>query len=211
MKTLSFSNILMAISALLLIGFGAPRFLASIWMAAGDPILQDIAEGKTITEDDQNVLIESRETALSLVDMPRAANDLSLAYVALGATPEKLEKAIASVKASIEMAPISESAWRRLANLQAINPNDHAEAVIAWETARKLSEHEPQVLHDRIRVGTFLYRSMTEEQRALLRMDVETAYKNSRGSLRNYGRANDLLEWLKFLLRDKEKTDFLNR
>lgn len=201
----------MAISALLLIGFGAPRFLASIWMAVGDPILQDIAEGKDITQDDLDILIDSRESALGLVNIPPAATDLGLAYIAIEATPEKLEKAITSLKESIKKAPVSETAWRRLANLQAINPEYHDEAVMAWETARKLSEHEPQILQDRIRVGTFLYLSMTDEQRALLRIDTETAYKNNRGSLRRYGRANDLLEWFKFLLRDKEKTEFLSR
>ena len=211
MKTLNFQTLFMAFAALLLIGLGTPRFLASIWMAVGDPIYQDIGSGTAVSEDDVRALIESRKTALSLVDLPRAATDLGTAYVQQETSPEAIERAIQSIKSGLEMAPVSAFAWLRLASLQATDPNQQSEAVAAWETARKLAEHEPFLLHARIQVGITLYGPMNDVQRELLRTDVETAYRQSRSSLYTFGKNNNLLEWFKFLLRDEEKTKFLNR
>lgn len=211
MKALNFQNMFLGLCALLLLAFGVPRFLASVWIAAGDPIYRDLAEGVALSENDINSLIESRETALMLVDWPHAATDLGTAYYFQNPSKEGLDKAITYVKRSLEMAPISAFAWHRLANLQSIDPERHTEAVKSWETSRRLSLHEPFLYLERVRVGIILYRSMSDEQREMLRVDAEKAYSLNRGLMRNYGQQNNLLEWFKFLLRNEEKTAYLSR
>lgn len=205
-----FQNIVLAVAAAILLYLGIPNLLGSIWMATGDPIYQDLGEGKTLTPEEIQTLIDSRETALALTGDPKAASDLGLVYIAAGTSPEAIEKAIKSTEASLAAKPVSAFIWLRLATLLTFVPERRDEAAEAWQTARALAEVEPLMLHDRIRVGISLYRNLSETDRKNLITDVETAYAGNRHQLRAYAQQNDLLEWIKFLLKDPEKTRYLS-
>ena len=198
------------LSAILLLVMGVPNMLAAVWMATGEPLYRDLGEGKTLSADEAALLVESREAAWALAGLPRGATDLGAAYLAGGVTPENLDRALDMMRKGIEEAPMNAFAWQRLAGLLSLKPGNREEGVRAWRAARQLAEHEPFLLHDRIRVGVGLYHGMSAEDRDALRQDAERAYAKNRGGLRAYGRNNNLLEWLKFLLRDEEKTRFLS-
>jgi len=207
---MNFRNIVLAAASLVLLWFAVPNFLAAIWMSTGDPLYRDIGSGKKLTSTEIEMLIESREQAISLVNSPKAATDLGAAYLALDPTPENLEKAVASVRSGIKLAPMNAFAWQRLAGLLAFKPDNGVEAVSAWRTARELAEYDTFLFYDRIRIGTQLYRAMTPQDRQILVEDIERAYAERRHSLRGYARRTNILEWMKFLLRDEEKTAFLS-
>ncbi len=202
-------NILLAAAAATLLWFGIPNFLAAVWMATGEPIYRDLGAGKQLTSAEIETLIESREQAVMLTNNPKAMTDLGAAYIAIEASPENIEKALTSLRSGIELAPLNAFAWQRLAGLAAFAPGNEAEALNAWRTARRLAEYDTFLFYDRIRVGTLVYRTMEPEDRDALLQDIERAYRENRGALRAYARTSNLLEWLKFLLRDEEKTKFL--
>lgn len=203
-------NIMFAAASLVLIWFAAPNFLAAIWMTTGDPILSDIGKGKTPSRAEIETLIESREQTVSIVNSPKGATDAALAYMAQEPTPENLEKAVTSLRSGLKLAPMDAFAWQRLASYLVFVPDGAEEAIAAWKTARGLSEYHTFLWHDRIRVGTQLYRAMTPQDRQLVIEDVERAYAKNRSALRAYARRADLMEWMKFLLRDEEKTAFFS-
>ncbi len=207
---MNFRNIVLALATLVLLWFAVPNFLAAIWMATGDPIYRDIGTQKQLTNPEIEALIESREQAITLVNSPKAATDLATAYMALDPSHENLEKALVSLRSGINLAPMNAFAWQRLAGLLVFKPDRGAEAVSAWKTARQLAEYDTFLFHDRIRIGTQLYRAMTLPDRQMLVEDVERAYAENRGRLRSYAKQANLLEWMKFLLRDEEKTTYLS-
>lgn len=198
------------ITAAVLLAVGVPHLLAAIWMAMGDPIYTDLGTGKRLGTEEIDTLIKSRETARDITGAARAYTDLGAAYIASGATPESLEKSITSLKIGLEKAPINAFAWQRLATMQALIPDQREEALKAWQAARALAEFEPFLLLDRIRIGVALYREMSLDDREALLKDVRWAYKRNRGGLRAYARQADLLEWIKFLLRDEDATRFMS-
>ncbi len=207
---MNFRNIMLAATSLILLWFAVPNFIAAVWMATGDPIYQDIGAGKSLTSSEIETLIESRKQAIALTNSPKAATDLASAYVKLDPTPENLEKALVSLRSGIKLAPMNPFAWQRLAGLLVYTPDGGAEAVSAWKTARELAEYDTFLFYDRIRIGTQLYRTMEQQDRLLLLEDVERAYTENRGNLRAYARRTNLLEWMKFLLRDEEKTIYFS-
>ena len=206
----NFGKILLAAASLTLLWFAVPNFLAAVWMATGDPTYRDIAAGKQLTFQEIETFIESREQAIALTNSAKAATDLGAAYIALGLSPENLEKAIKSVRSGIELAPMNAFAWQRLAGLLAVATDSEAEAVSAWKTARQLAEYDTFLFYDRIRIGIQLYRAMAPQDRQILVQDIERAYAKNRNALRTYARRANLLEWMKFLLRDEEKTAFFS-
>ncbi len=206
---LNIRNIILAAAALTLLWFGVPNFLAAVWMATGEPVYRDISAGKQLASTEIETLIESREQAVMLTNSAKAMTDLGAAYVALEANPENLNKALASLRSGIELAPMNAFAWQRLAGLAGFVPGNEIEALNAWRTARSLAEYDTFLFYDRIRVGTLVYRVMEPDDREALLADIERAYRQNRSALRAYARNANLLEWLKFLLRDEEKTKFL--
>lgn len=203
-------KIILAATSVLLIWIAAPNFLAAVWMAVGQPVLNDIEAGKTLTPEDIQTLVESREKALEFSELSNAATELGIAYLLQDQTAEGIEKALASVRRSTELAPMDGLAWMWRARLAIFSPDQEQEAATAWRTARALSEHHAHFLYDRIYIGTLVYRGMEQEDRDNLYIDVERAYKKNRGSLKYFAKQRDILEWMKFILRDEEKTKYLS-
>lgn len=206
---LNVRNIILATVAAILLWIGVPNFLAAIWMATSAPTYKDIGSGKPVATTEIEAAIESRKRAIALTNSARAMTDLGVAYVTLDPSPENIEKAVVSLRSGIELSPMNAFAWQRLAGLAVYLPGNEAEALTAWRTARQLAEYDTFLLHDRIRVGTLLYRVMEPADREALLQDTERAYRMNRGALRTFARQANLLEWLKFILRDEEKTKFL--
>jgi hypothetical protein len=201
-------RLIFGLLALSLLALGLPRLYAATMMAIGEPIYRDYTSGKSISKDQAKTLIETREAALAAANWPRAATDLGAAYVINNTSPEALATAISSVRHGLQLAPMSPFAWQRLSDLELYVQN-YPEALKAWRTARALSEFEPFLYYARIRTGIRLYAKMSPQDREVLRSDVNLAYTINRGQLKRYAKQKNLLEWMKFLLRDPEKTKYL--
>lgn len=203
-------KILLAATSLLLIWIAAPNFLAAVWMAIGQPVLEDIGTGKVLTPEDIQILVESREKAIEFADLSNAATELGIAYILQDSTAEGVERALASVRRSTELAPMEGLSWMWRARLAMLSPGQEQDAAASWRTARSLSEHHAYFLHERIFIGTIVYRYMEQEDRDNLYIDTERAYQKNRGSLKAYAKQRGILEWIKFILRDEEKTKYLS-
>lgn len=204
-----FQRLSFGLFAFALLMLGLPRLYAATMMAIGDPIYRDHIAGKPVSQEAAQTLVETREMAFAASHMARAATDLGTAYVIGDASPVALETATKSLHSGLQLAPISPFAWQRLANLELYSEH-FDEALEAWRTARALATHEPFLLYSRIRIGTGLYAKMSPEDRELLRFDINTAYTKNRGQLKRFAQEAKLLEWVKFLLRDPEKTEYLS-
>lgn len=205
------SRIAMIAAAALLIGFGAPNFLAATWMAIGNPAYQDLRTGELSSGDDIDLVIESREAAVALTGHALAAAQLATAYVQRDTSPESIESAVQSTKRSLAVQPVAPYTWLRLASYLSTQPGKYMEALEAWRTSRTLAPYDTFIEHTRLHVGILLFRYMSEEDRENLMADINRSYEWNRGALRSFARNNNILEWAKFLLRDPEKTAFLSR
>ena len=205
-----FFRVLLGITSLASFIIAAPNMLGATWMAIGDPIVADLRAGEPVSPEDIITLVETREAAATLGSWADIYGDLGYAYLIQDQSLENAQRAIAAGRRGVELNPISPYIWQRHASLLAFHQDYHAEGVEAWRTARALGKNVRHLLHDRIRIGTQLYREMTPEDRTELRQDVEQAYALNRSAFRAYGRQMNLIEWYKFLLRDAEKTKYLD-
>lgn len=203
------AKIILAVASGLLLFLGTPRFLAAIWMAIGQPTYNDLENGKPVSQEEFDLLIESRSSAIALTDDADAFADLAVAHYVRGELPGKFQKAIEASLQSLERKPVDAFAWQNLALISLYVPERREEAIKAWRVSYSLGNYSPDLYHVRFFIGTVLYRDLSPEDRELLREDANRAYALNRGRFRQYARDNNLLEWAKFLLRDPEKTAYL--
>ncbi|MBL4838180.1 MAG: hypothetical protein JKY34_11455 [Kordiimonadaceae bacterium] len=198
----------MLFSALLLLWIGVPRFLAELMLVPGTPIYERISSGETVTDEELDVLQQSREQSIGFVDKPRSYTDLGLVYILRAhRTTDAAEKkafalkAIEQLETGLALAPVATFAWARLASACLIAGPEHSEkAVKAWRTSVALANFEPFIFLSRNHIGINLYKDLSEEDRQTLRDQVELTYNWNRGKLRRYARDNGLVEWIAFLL-----------
>lgn len=207
----SIRNILLAVSSGLLLWLAIPNFLAATWMAIGQPIVDDIEKGKQPTAVDLATLVESRAQAYSISNFSKYATGLAVAHVIQEDSPENIEKALGLLRLSTQQAPMNAFSWQWRARLANFSPNaEKDEAVTAWRTARSLAEYDKYLFYDRIHVGIVIYKKMEPQDHELLREDVERAYRENRSALHAYAKRQNIMEWMKFILRDEEKTKFFS-
>lgn len=205
-----FFRAFLGITSVVAVVFAAQNMFAAIWMAIGDPIVTDLRAGKPVSNKNIATLVETRTSAASLGSWADIYGDLGFAYLVQDQNVENSGRVIAAGRRSAELNPISPYIWQRYASLLAYHSDHRADGVKAWRTAHALGKDVRHLLLDRIRIGTQLYREMSGKDRALLRQDAIKAYTMNRGSFKVYGRQHNLIEWFKFLLRDPEKTSFLD-
>jgi hypothetical protein len=108
-----------------LLWLAIPRTMAAFVSLPGDPVLQAIQTGKTVTNDDLSGFIASRNNALKWVDAGRTWTDLGLGHLHLAeqaggdtatATSYR-EKSARALKTGLSMAPANSYAWARMSYL----------------------------------------------------------------------------------------------
>lgn len=189
---------------------GAPSFISAVWMSVGEPIVKDMRAGKAATDVELETLIETRESASSVSGWSDAYADLAYAYLVQDIDPANAQRVLEAGRKSVEANPMSPYTWQRYAALHSFYAEHRKDSVETWRTARALGNNVRFLVLDRIRIGTAIYREMNNDDRALLREDALWAYQLNKGQVHAYGQQHGLLEWFKFLLRDAEKTRFLN-
>lgn len=209
----------MLLSSILLLYIGVPRFLAELMLVPGTPIYERLNLGEQVTDEELDVLQDSREQAVSFVDHPKAYNQLG--YVFLVRTQrassghERIafaNQAIEALNTSISLAPVNTFAWARLATAyMLVGPEHNPKAVEAWRTSVALARFEPFLFLTRNHIGISLYQELDEEGRAILKEQVNLTYDWNRGQLRTYARQNELVPWIAFLLHEHpEKAEWVS-
>lgn len=200
--------IFMLVSSLVLLYVGVPRFLAELMLVPGTPIYERTNLGEPVTDEELEVLRESRIQAISFVDHPKAYNELGQVHILRAqraSTDEEriaeARKAIEYLETSISLAPVNTFAWARIVSASLmIGPETYPKAVEAWRTSVALARFEPFILITRVHMGIALYSEMSNEDRAILREQVDLTYNWNRGQLRQYARRNNLVDWIAILL-----------
>lgn len=198
----------MLLSSVLLLYIGVPRFLAELMLVPGTPIYEQLNLGEKVSDEDLDILQESREQAISFVDHPKAYNQLGFVFILRAQRADSeterdmyAQQAITALKTSLQLAPVNTFAWARLASAYMLaGPENNEKAVEAWRTSVALARFEPFSFLSRNHMGIFLFDSMTEEDHAKLREQINLTYDWNRTQLRDYARQNSLVEWVAFLL-----------
>lgn len=201
---------LMLASSLLLIGVGVPQLIASISMAAGDPIWQDFREGQNLSEEAITELEQSRLNAIKYSADNEAREQLAYLYLRQGFSEENTKRAIDVLEEAVAIDPLDSSDWALLTKLYLETPGRRPEAIAAWKASRKLAPNKANLLNDRAANAIYLFRFLNEDDRELAKTDLEIAYRKNRSSFRRFMARTNLLEWAKLILNDPEKTAFLN-
>ncbi|PCI63466.1 MAG: hypothetical protein COB37_05050 [Kordiimonadales bacterium] len=205
-KDYIFPGFMLFASTTLLV-IGVPRFLAELMLVPGTPIYERISSGENVSDEDLDVLEQSRVQAIGFVEHPRSYTDLGLVYLLKASrTADPSEKlryadlAIENLKTGLGLAPLNTFAWLRLSSVYILKGEEfHSEALDAWRKSVATARFEPFVFTSRLHVGIMLYAVMSTEDVTLLRVQTELAYNWNRGKVRAYGRQNGLMPWLKFL------------
>lgn len=204
-------NLLLIISALMLISTGVPQLVGAVWMAAGGPIWTDYRDGREVSETDFATLEETRLNAIKFSDDNEAREQLAYLYARQGFTAENTQKAIAVLESALANDPLDASDWNFLVRVYLQDPTRHSDAIAAWKTSRRLAPNQTNLINERAANAIYLFQLLNAEDRVLAQSDVELAYMRDRAGFRRYMRRGQLLEWAKLLLNDPEKTAYLNR
>ncbi len=208
----------MLLASILLLYIGIPRFLAELMLVPGTPIYERTNLGEQVTDEELDVLQQSREQAVSFVDHPQAYQQLGVVFLLraqrASSEPQRVSYGLQAkehLETSLRLAPVNTFAWARLATAyMLIGPEHNTKAVEAWRTSVALARFEPFSFLSRNHIGISLYSDLTPEDRALLREQVNLTYDWNRNRLRNYARQNDLIQWVSFLLHGHpEKVKFI--
>ncbi|MEX0298187.1 MAG: hypothetical protein AB3N28_03905 [Kordiimonas sp.] len=210
--------IFMLLSSILLLYIGVPRFLAELMLVPGTPIYERTNLGEQVSDEELDVLQESREQAISFVDHPKAYHQLGLVFLLRAQRAENAserimhaETAIDKLNTSLQLAPVNTFAWARLATAyMLVGPENNDKAVEAWRTSVALARFEPFLFLSRNHIGISLYNNLNEEDREKLKEQIDLTYDWNRGQLRSYARQYDLVNWVAFLLHGQlEKVEWI--
>ncbi len=208
----------MLLSSILLLYIGVPRFLAELMLVPGTPIYERTNLGEQITDEELDVLQESREQAVAFVDHPKAYHQLGVVFLLRAqraeSASERIEhanQAIEALNTSLQLAPVNTFAWARLATAyMQVGPEQNEKAVEAWRKSVALARFEPFLFLTRNHIGISLYSDLTEEDREKLKEQINLTYDWNRDRLRNYARQNGLVDWITFCLHGHpEKVDWI--
>lgn len=203
-------NVLLLGLALLLIGIAVPRFIAAVVMASGTPGLDDISAGKPVSDLVLADVLQSRQTVVELTSDMKAREDLVYLLIQQDGSQASIENAIQILEEGLATDPIDDSAWALLAKLRALTPGGHGDALIAWKTSRAIGPYEYNLYNDRAVIGILLFAQASDEDRALIKSDLERAYARNRRELNRYLKRVNLTEWAKLILNDPKKTRYLS-
>ncbi|WP_417458230.1 hypothetical protein [Kordiimonas sp.] len=197
----------MLVSSIILLIVGVPRFLHELMLVPGTPIHERVSRGENVSDDDLDVLEDSRLQALRFVELPAAYSDLGASYLvrAQRATTDAdrkmfAEKSIEASTTSVEMAPLNTFAWARITAANIIlGEENYPEAATAWRLSIATARFEPFLLIQRVHMGILLYDQLTEEDIDLLKDQLGMAYRWNKKQTRRYAQQQQLTEWFVFL------------
>ncbi len=197
----------MLVSSITLLVVGVPRFLHELMLVPGTPIHERVSRGETVSDEDLDILEESRLQALEFVELPDAYSDLAASYLVRArraTTTEKREyfakKSIETAKTGLDMAPLNTFSWARVTSANIIlGESFYPNAVEAWRLSIATARFEPFILIQRVHMGIILYDHLNDDDIALLKDQLGMAYRWNKKKTRQYAQQQQLVEWFIFL------------
>jgi hypothetical protein len=177
----------------LLLWLAVPRVLASLWLAARDPVLERMAAGEPVAEAELLGLIASRELALGWVadrethdERATALAELAFRAASLGdAEQATLERAIAATRAGLALAPADPRDWMQLGYLLVLLEGDvtPAAAQAFLFSIRVGAFQEPDFLRRRLFWALAHWTFYDERERHRLGEQIRLVWRAAPGAL----------------------------
>ena len=166
---------------------GVPRTVAAFALLPGSHALREIQERRPVGEIERAVFAASHERALSWADAGRTWTDLALVQLLSAAAEgragrpkaELVEKAIASLRSGVMLAPARPHAWTRLAYAEVLSGKPPPAVVPALRMALLTATYEPGLLFIRLELGLYAWRYFERGERSLVLKQVRLAWRNS--------------------------------
>jgi len=195
-----------ATAAAALIAMAVPRVVAGILLIPGDPILRRVLERKPVSATELERLAESRRAALNWHARGRTGTDLGLALLLraermrIVVAERDLVPARAALAAALAQAPASPHGWLRLAILERLATGDTVAVARLVEMSMLTGPAEREILFPRLELALALWGEGTDAFRALVRPQLEWAWRADRAATAQAARRADALDVLRTML-----------
>jgi hypothetical protein len=177
----------------LILWLAAPRVLASLWLAARDPVLERMAAGEPVAGAELLGLIASRELALGWVadrethdERATALAELAFRAASLGVAEEAtLERAIAATRAGLALAPADPRDWMQLGYLLVLRHGDpNREAAEALLFSMRVGPFQaPDLIRRRLFWALAHWTFYDEQERRRIGEQIRLAWRAAPGAL----------------------------
>ena len=195
-----------AIAAAVLIAMAVPRLVAGVLLIPGDPILRRVLERMPVSAAELERLAESRRAALHWHTRGRTGTDLGLALLLraermrIVVAERDLGPARAALTDALAQAPASPHGWLRLAILERLATGDAAAVARLAEMSMLTGPAEREILFPRLELALAVWDEGTETFRALVRPQLDWAWRADRAATAQAARRAGALDVLRTML-----------
>lgn len=184
-------GIVFGLVSLALLAWAVPRTLSAFVMAPSAPVLRKLQNLQPVETDELKTLVAAQQRGLTLSAQGRTLTDLGLAQLLIAErlgenSPEKseqIEKAIASLKDGLALAPANPYAWTRLAYASFQLHGWTPEALSALRLAFATAPYDPRLLLSRLSLSFLAWDNLLREDRELVLQQIRYAWKQNPNEL----------------------------
>ena len=170
--------------AALLLGLSIPRFFAALTEVPGNVTLRAVRDKGSVTRQDLQRLVKSREAAAAWIGSGQLRGDLALARLMLwegraSGGPKaaaQLDIAISDLRDSLTHAPANPYAWARLALARELSGRSDAEASRALAMSFLTGPREPELIEVRTRLTFDIWPAISAEDRRLAQSHIRFGF-----------------------------------
>jgi len=185
------ASVIVAAIAGVLLYLGVPRTVAAVKALPGNEILRQVLRGHVVPATAVEQLIATREATVVWTDRGRDWTDLGLAQLLLANLRARgevmdqvlLKQSIASLEEGLAMAPLSPTAWLRLAYARSVMDGPSPAVADALRMSILTGPHEPELAFLRLRLCLLAWDHLSDDDRVLVRRQIRFAWQVSRRSL----------------------------
>ncbi|WP_247017710.1 hypothetical protein [Kordiimonas laminariae] len=205
------ASILIALGSVAIVLYSFPYFMAHVWMAVGNDVYHRLS-AETVTVQEIEVFIESREKAIEWADLYKAKTDLTVLPLVSDAHRFEALSTSETLKAFLEDNPYNAFLWMRLSDLQELAAVPVSDILMSWRQSYQYMPYEPRIAYSRLYKGLRFREFLTGADRLLVRGEIEALYNSYyRTALRQQIRQYKLEPIVdEFLIDEKMREYFLS-
>jgi hypothetical protein len=185
-----------------LLALGVPLAGDAITKISGNPVLKRIQNHESVSREQLEDLIRSREDALYWRESAETWSELGLAQLllALEAEIDNQKKrdliiaSISSLKKSLARAPADAFVWTRLAYAQLLLSGPSPEVATTLRMALQTAPYEPRLFAVRLELAFLAWPYLGPDDRDLVLQQVRWAWRHRRGELVGLARSLDRID-----------------
>jgi hypothetical protein len=184
-------GVVVGVMAVAMLAWGLPRTISAFVMAPSAPVLRKLQNLQTVQTEELETLVAAQRRGLAWSSRGRTFTDLGLAQLLMAerldeSDPEKrqrIEEAIASLKAGLALAPANPYAWTRLAYASFQADGWTPAALSALRLAFATAPYDPRLLMSRLRLSFLAWPKLLLEDRELVLQQVRHAWRHDPAEL----------------------------